>query len=206
MLLLICFFQIVINHVAATSSSTFQPSSSYGPFSATSSYHPFCWITDYSNQTNVEYCWLGNDQVALPDLNTESQTVISYWNNWIKKTISTYSIDYIRIDTVKHIPPTFWTQFMNNIGSGTGNVGEVLDGDASYVGSYQKSSLVNPFNYPIYYPLVSAFNGTGGNLTSLINMVGSVKTSFSDPTLAGGFLNNQDNPRFESFVQDQTVS
>lgn len=193
-----------MNHVAATSGSSFSPSSSYGQFSTAASYHPFCWITDYTNQTQVEQCWLGDDQVALPDLNTDSSTVSAYWNAWIKKLVSDYSIDLIRIDTVKHVAQSFWPSFLAS--AGVGNVGEVLDGSPSYVGAYQKSAQINPFNYPIYYPLVRAFNGTGGNMTELINMSGSVKSSFSDPTLLGGFLNNHDNPRFESWVSDAAVS
>lgn len=192
-----------MNHVAATSSGDFQPNSAYGPFNTTSAYHPFCWITDYTNQTQVEQCWLGNSQVALPDINTEDPTVVAYWQRWVKNIVSTYSVDLLRLDTVKHVPKRFWADFI--AASGVSQVGEVLDGDVAYVGGYQKDAGIHPFNYPIYYPLARAFNGTGGNLTSLINMVGSVKQNFDDPTLLGQFLNNHDNARFESWVQDKSV-
>jgi alpha-amylase len=168
------------------------------------SYHPFCWITDYTNQTMVEQCWLGDSSVALADLNTESQSVIDYWNNWVRNVVSTYNVDLLRLDTVKHVPKAFWSQFIR--ASGVSQAGEVLDGDVAYVGAYQKEAGVHPFNYPIYYPLARAFNSTSGNLTSLINMVGSVKQQFNDPTLLGGFLNNHDNARFESWVGDKGVS
>ncbi|KAK4683535.1 alpha-amylase, partial [Tremellales sp. Uapishka_1] len=194
---------VVINHVAATSSSTFSPSSAYGPFSASTDFHPFCWITDYSNQTNVEQCWLGDTSVALPDLNTESATVSDYWNNWITELVSNYTIDAIRIDTVKHISKTFWPTFVNS--AGVFNQGEVLNGDASYVGAYQTNASVNPFNYPVYYPLTTAFNSTSGDLAALVSMVASVKSEFSDPTLLGVFVNNADNPRFESTVTDTSL-
>ena len=104
---------IVINHVAATSSSSFAPSEAYGPFAAKDDYHPFCWIQDYSNQSQVENCWLGDESVALPDLNTESQTVVDFWNGWVKDLVANYSIDSIRIDTVKHVPHSFWTGFVS---------------------------------------------------------------------------------------------
>src|SRR5947208_1280287 len=57
----------VVNHVAATSGSTFQASGAYGPFnSTTESYHPFCWITDYTNQTQVEDCeWVRKSFLSL---------------------------------------------------------------------------------------------------------------------------------------------
>ncbi|WVQ81856.1 hypothetical protein IAT38_003983 [Cryptococcus sp. DSM 104549] len=194
---------VVINHVAATSSSDFSPSDAYGPFSATDDYHPFCWISDYSNQTNVEDCWLGDTSVALPDLNTESDTVKSYWNTWISQLVSNYTLDAIRIDTVKHVPHSFWPDFVK--AAGVFNQGEVLDGDASYVGNYQSNGSVNPFNYGVYYPLVRAFNGTNQDLQELVTMVSTVKSSTSDPTLLGSFLDNHDNPRFESYVSDASL-
>ncbi|WWD19067.1 hypothetical protein CI109_103525 [Kwoniella shandongensis] len=194
---------VVVNHVAATSSADFAPSAAYGPFSAQDDFHPFCWITDYTNQTQVEECWLGDSAVALPDLNTESATVKQFWNTWITQLVSNYTLDAVRIDTVKHISQSFWPDFVN--AAGVFNQGEVLNGDATYVGPYQNTAKVNPFNYPIYYPLVRAFNGTNQNLTELTAMVSTVKSSFNDPTLLGSFLNNHDNPRFESAVSDTSL-
>ena len=194
---------VVINHVAATSSSTFSTSSAYGSFSVQDDFHPFCFISDYSNQTNVEQCWLGDTSVALPDLNTESDTVVNYWTNWIGQLVSNYSIDAIRIDTVKHIRHSFWGGFTN--AAGVFNQGEVLDNDPSYVGNYQSNGSINPFNYPVYYSLVQAFNSSAGSLDNLVSMVSQVKGNFTDPTLAGSFLNNIDNPRFESYTSDMAV-
>lgn len=142
--------------------------------------------------------------MALPDLDTGSAAVANYWNTWIKKLVSDYSIDLIRIDTVKHVAQSFWPGFLS--AAGVGNVGEVLDGNPTYVAAYQKSAQINPFNYPIYYPLVRAFNGTQSNMTELVAMAGTVRSAFADPTLLGGFLNNHDNPRFESWVSDAAVS
>ncbi|WVQ68066.1 uncharacterized protein L199_006272 [Kwoniella botswanensis] len=194
---------VVVNHVAATSSSTFTPSSSYGQFSSSDDYHPFCWITDYSNQTNVEQCWLGDDSVALADLNTDSDTVKTYWNNWVKELVSNYTLDSVRIDTVKHVQKDFWPNFVSS--AGVFIQGEVLNGDPTYVSAYQSDAKVNPFNYPAYYPLIRGFNQTSGDLTELVTMTQTIKNNFSDPTLLGNFLNNHDNPRFESTVTDTSL-
>lgn len=43
---------VVVNHVAATSSGNFVPNESYGPFNSTAQYHPFCWVDDYNNQVS----------------------------------------------------------------------------------------------------------------------------------------------------------
>jgi alpha-amylase len=195
---------VVINHVAATSSSTFQPSSAYGAFSQSSDYHPFCWIQDYTNQTEVEDCWLGDSNVALADLNSESDTVQNYWNGWIKQLIADYNIDAIRLDTVKHVPHASWKSFTSSFD--VFNQGEVLNDDPAYIASYQKNASVNPFNYAVYYPVTFTFNSTKFSMDQLISMVDQVKGNFSDPTLLGNFLNNHDNPRFESYQTDKAVS
>jgi alpha-amylase len=181
---------VVVNHVAATSGQSFQANSSYGPFATQDDFHPFCWVDNYENQTNVEQCWLGDDSVILPDLNTQSQTVIEYWNNWVKNIVANYTVDAIRIDTVKHVPHSFWPAFTE--AAGVANVGEVLYFDPE-------------FNYAIYYPLTRAFNSSVGSLEEVSQMVRQVAGNSSDPSLYGSFLNNHDNPRFESFVTDRSV-
>lgn len=195
---------VVVNHVAATNGPNFQANSSYGPFSSQDDFHPFCWVDNFENQTNVENCWLGDESVILPDLNTQSQTVVDYWNNWVRNIVSNYTIDAIRIDTVKHVPHEFWTGFTE--AAGVANVGEVLYFDPEYIGSYQRNGSVNPFNYAVYYPLTRAFNSSVGSLEEVSQMVRQVAGNSTDPSLYGSFLNNHDNARFESMVTDRSVS
>ena len=54
-------------------------------------------------QTDVEQCSLGDMNVVLVDLNTEDQDIISSMNSWITNMVSKYSVDGVRIDTVKHV-------------------------------------------------------------------------------------------------------
>jgi alpha-amylase len=194
---------VVLNHVASTAGQNFQTNSSYGPFASQDDFHPFCWVDNYDNQTNVEQCWLGDDSVVLPDLNTQSQTVVDYWNNWIRNIVSNYTVDAIRLDTVKHVPHEFWTGF--TAAAGVSNVGEVLDDDAEYIGSYQQNGSVNPFNYAVWGPLTRAFNSSVGSLEEVSQMVRQVAGNSTDPSLYGSFLNNHDNARFESKVSDRSV-
>lgn len=195
---------VVANHVAATSSGDFVPNTDYGPFNATSYYHrPFCWVDDYSNQTNVEQCTLGDTVVTLQDLNTEDTTVISALNTWVASLTATYGFEAIRIDTVKHIRKDFWPDFVS--AAGVFAVGEVLDGDVAYVAAYQAQSMDSVFNYPVYYPLIDAFATTSGNLTALSVMVANVSSTFNDSTLLGNFLDNHDNARFEANTSDTAL-
>lgn len=194
---------VVVNHVAATAGADFKPSASYGPFSSLDDYHPYCAITDNFNQTSVEDCWLGDENLGLPDLNTESQTVVDFWNNWVKNLTSTYDFDSIRIDTVKHVRQDFWPKFVSD--SGVYAIGEVLDGNTTYVAKYQNNSMSGLFNYPVYYQLVKAFNGSSGDIGNLVNWMEQNQVQFKDTTLLGNFLDNHDNPRFESYTSDASL-
>jgi len=53
-------------------------------------------------QTDIEQCSLSDANIVLVDLNMEDQDVISGMNPWITNIISKYSVDGVRIDTVKH--------------------------------------------------------------------------------------------------------
>lgn len=134
---------VVINHFASFGLPNDTTISAYGTFNAPDLFHPQCFISDYNNQTNVEQCWLGDTTVALADLNTESQTVIDGWNKWITGMVSEYSLDGLRIDTLKHVRKPFWPAFQQ--AAGVYAVGEVLINDTSYASDY--SSKLNL--YPI---------------------------------------------------------
>lgn len=193
---------VVVNHVAAVAGATFETSDSYGPFNTMSDFHPYC-VIDYSNETSVEQCWLGDQNLGLPDLNTESQTVIDFWNGWIQNLTATYDFDAVRIDTVKHIRQDFWPAFVES--AGVYAVGEVLDGNTTYVAEFQNNSMSGIFNYPVYYQLVQAFNSSSGSMSKLAQYVQANQQQFKDTTLLGNFLNNHDNSRFESGTSDASL-
>ena len=52
-------------------------------------------------------------------------------------------------------------------------VGEVFDGDPSFTCPYQEV-LSGVANYPIYYPLLRAFQYTNGSISDLIEEMDSV--------------------------------
>lgn len=43
-------------------------------------------------------CWLGDEKVPLPDLNTQDSRVQDGYSDWIKNLVQEYSIDGLRID------------------------------------------------------------------------------------------------------------
>jgi alpha-amylase len=82
----------------------------------------------------------------LVDLKTEDSAVADVWYKWIGDLVSNYSIDGLRIDTVKHVDKAFWPDF--EAAAGVYAVGEVFNGDPTYTCAYQ-NVLSGVLNYPM---------------------------------------------------------
>lgn len=109
--------------------------------------------------------------------------------------------DGLRVDSAKHVETSFWSGFSAAAG-GMYMLGEVFQGDASYVANYQ-----NYFNgvadYPSYYWILRAFQSTNGAIGDLVNGLNSLRGIALDPSMYGSFLENHDVERFPSFTQDK---
>ena len=104
---------------------------------------------------------MGDDIVALPDINTENTKVQQMISEWVKSTVlilshggfnsqvELYSIDGLRIDAAKSVP-YFYAQVVNNV-TDSYAIGEVFDGDAGYACAYQSNGLDAFLNFPVYY-------------------------------------------------------
>ena len=65
-----------------------------------------------------------------------------------------YGFDGIRIDTIPHVPKSFWSEFGQS--AGVFQMGEVFNAIDAYVGDYQKY-VPGLFNYPMYYTIRDVF-------------------------------------------------
>lgn len=188
---------------------------------------------DANDQEAIEQCWLGNSVVELPDVNTTHPKVISTYNQWISGLVSRYGskstflpiplsrlslscnlpinlvvysfsrlVDGLRIDSVKCTQQSFFPNFVS--ASGVYNMGEVAHGDPDYVCPYT-NYVPGVINYPLYYPLVAAFQSTSGNMPRLVAMINQLKSSCKDTTLMAPFLENHDQPRFPSYTSDRSL-
>ncbi|KAH9921835.1 glycoside hydrolase family 13 protein [Amylocystis lapponica] len=192
---------VVVNHMAATVNPPNY--SGFQPFSSQTDFHNECFISDYNNQTNVEQCWLGDTSVPLADINTEDTNVVNTMNAWIAGLVGNYSVDGIRIDTVKHVRKDFWPAFAKS--SGVFTIGEVYDSNTGYVAPYTQV-LNSVLDYPTYFPLVSAFQTTGGNMSGLAAAVQQAQATYKNGEfMTGSFLENHDQPRFQSTTTDQAL-
>lgn len=82
--------------------------SKFSPFKDASYFHSYCPIKDYNNQADAEGCWLGDDSVSLPDLNTESEEVQKIWYDWIGTLVSDYSSKFLPLDLSLPQQKLYW--------------------------------------------------------------------------------------------------
>lgn len=81
---------VIVNHNGWNGDQASVDYSKFIPFNDKKYYHDFCSI-DYNNQTSVEVCWLGDSNVELVDLKTDSQEVVDGYKKWIADLVSKYS-------------------------------------------------------------------------------------------------------------------
>lgn len=132
-------------------------------------FHPKKDILNYDDINECENGWL----LGLPDLNQENPQVKKYlidnalW--WIKET----KIDGMRLDTVKHVPKSFWIDFSKEIKSKYPAfylLGEVWSGNPVFLEEYKKCGIDGLIDYPLYFGISSAFKHYG-NTDNLINSI-----------------------------------
>ncbi|KAI9368799.1 glycoside hydrolase superfamily [Aspergillus egyptiacus] len=196
---------VVANHMGYNGAADSVDYSVFTPFNSQEYFNAPCFIQNYEDQMQVERCWLGDNSVPLPDLDTTRDDVKQTLYDWVGSLVSNYSIDGLRVDTVKHVQKDFWRDFNN--AAGVYCVGEVFDGDPAYTCPYQGQGVLDGvLNYPMYYPVLNAFRSTSGSMSDLYNMIERVKYTCADSTLLGNFIENHDNPRLASYTTDLSLA
>ncbi|KAK0438407.1 glycoside hydrolase family 13 protein [Armillaria borealis] len=200
---------VVVNHYAAppTNISDKIPQSfdftSLAPFTSANDFHPQCFITDTSNQTEVEQCWLGDASLPLLDIDTENPTNFEMLRSWIVNLVLEYNIDGLRISDARYIRQSFWRDFAG--ASGVFAMGEILSDNVSYTSDYTQV-LDAVLDYPTWFTLVEAFSGAKGNFDSLMRTVLESQEKYaSGLCMTGSFVENYDQPRFPSFTKDESL-
>jgi len=185
---------------------------SFIPWNHKRYFHPPKFNPDPRNQTQVEEYWLGHGSwVALPDVNTELSEVEQRLYSWIRELVANYSIDGLRLDTVKHVRKEFWPGFCR--AAGVFALGEVWDGNPeyptasldfglteSYTGPYQ-DYVPGLLDYVTYYGIINGLTKPG-QVNRLYDVLIQLPRKFKDVTLLGRFIENHDVSRFASLTTD----
>lgn len=139
---------------------------------------------------------------GLPDFKQEDATVANYLTTLSKNWTAAYAIDAIRMDTVKHVPMSYW---QNNWIPGvlgtrpnTFLLAEAfLTGGASQLKPYYDAGFDSAFNFPLRSALVSTF-AKGGSADALAGSVQDYMSTLglNRALLTVNLLDNHDVPRF----------
>ncbi|KAK6977446.1 alpha-amylase [Favolaschia claudopus] len=187
---------VVINHFA--NQGEIVKYENFVPFSNERFFHSRCPI-DWGNQTSIEYCWMGDGFVTLPDINTEDPQVIDTWKKYLNSAVSQYGIDGYRLDAVRNIPKPVWSDITRSVG--VYMQGEVWDKNPNIICPYQEH-MGGLHNYPFKEMATTVFTTPGGNLADLVEVAHQMQVQCKDVTLFGLFMENHDNPRLGSFTND----
>jgi len=139
---------------------------------------------------------------GLPDFRQEDSSVATYLTNLSKNWASSYALDSIRMDTVKHAPLSYWQNSwipgVNAARPGMFLLGEAfLDGSAGQLKPFYDAGFDSTFNFPLRSSLVRTF-GKGGSVDDLAAKVSDyVGTLGLDRALLTvNLLDNHDVGRF----------
>ncbi|KAH8602699.1 glycoside hydrolase family 13 protein [Bisporella sp. PMI_857] len=201
---MLLMIDVVANNFAFAGPGAQTNYSSFVPFNSKEYFHPFCYIQDYTDDNNSQQCWLGNDVLSLPDVNTELESVRSIWDQWAKDVVANYSIDGMRVDAAKHVSKPFWTQFQPSADIYT--MGEVLSDKADYTCDYMSNALSGVLNYPMWFALNNTFlSNPPLDMAILEHQYRDMIASCQDTTLLGTFTENQDQPRLAHYTSSITL-
>lgn len=160
-------------------------------------FHPDVEIQNFDDPEECENGWLS----GLPDLRQENPEVSDYliknalW--WIDNT----GIDGMRLDTVRHVPKSFWSKFTKTIKAKYPSfyfLGEIWNDNTTYQEEYKESGIDGVTDYNLYDGLKNTFK-EDGSTSSLVAAIGAEKV-FINPELNGMFIDNHDNKRFVTYA------
>lgn len=144
---------------------------------------------------------------GLPDFKQELPEVTKYLNDFVTYWRRETGIDGLRIDTMKHVPDSYWKQFFAAGGAGDPSkiwsVGEVFDGNPARLAHFM-DNLGSPsvFDFALYFAVKDQLSSGGGDLGRVADVFARDGV-YRDPTRLTTFVDNHDVRRFVSEVQER---
>ncbi|KDN37894.1 hypothetical protein RSAG8_09868, partial [Rhizoctonia solani AG-8 WAC10335] len=103
----------------------------------------------------------------------------------------------------RHYRKDFWPAFVKN--SGVFSIGEVLSNETQYTGDYT-NYMDAVLDYPSWFAITQAFASTTGNIALIAQNIPETQKYFKNGGIStGAFLENHDQPRFQSWTTDLSL-
>ncbi|MCA1062020.1 alpha-amylase [Rossellomorea aquimaris] len=159
---------------------------------------------NFTNTESLQNAWLYD----LPDLNTENPEVKNYLFDAAKYWIKETDVDGFRLDTVRHVPQDFWTEFSEEVKSVKEDfylLGEVFDRDPEKIAEYNDVGIDGFVNFPQAEELRSVFRKPDTSMDRLFNFWKYNETYYNNPYLMGTFIDNHDMERFTRLLVQEKL-
>ena len=101
---------------------------------------------------------MGDSNVTLMDVNTENDSIIKAYCDWIGPFVEEYGIDGLRIDAAWQVHADFWQPFAE--AAGVFCIGEVFGNDPATASKW-KGPLDSILNFPLRKGILDAFTIPG---------------------------------------------
>ena len=144
----------------------------------------------------------------LPDFVTENKAVTDQLVTWQTEWMSKYSIDYYRVDTVKHVETTTWAAFKNSLTE--------VNPDFKMIGEYSGAGYANnagelgtgtmdallDFDFNDF-----AQNFVTGKISSVENSLQKRNSAINNTAVMGSFLSSHDEDTLQyKLVNESKIS
>lgn len=143
---------------------------------------------------------------GLPDFKQDLPVVTTFLNDFARYWRTTTAIDGFRIDTMQHVPDSYWSQFFAAGGAGDASkiwsVGEVYNGDPKFVAGYLKLGSPSAFDFPLYFAITDQLSTPTGDLNALGDVFAQ-DGAYPDASRLTTFVDNHDVTRFVTQVTNK---
>lgn len=152
--------------------------------------------------------WVENGELAeLPDLNQDNPETANYLIDSMKFWARESGADGFRIDTVKHVPRSFWKTFNSEMRRAEGDdfllLGEIYTPSPEVQANYLREGMHSAFDFPLYYAIKESF-GQSQSMRKLGDIFAK-DNLYPDANLLSPFIDNHDVPRFVHEVKDRPI-
>lgn len=137
---------------------------------------------------------------GLPDFNHRNAEAAAYLLDLHKLWVERFNIDGIRMDTVKHVEPRYFREWIEGIKATRPDLfifGELLDESYAGYGQYLDAGFAGLFNFPLRRSLIETF-AKGGSVDLAATRVREMVSLYGQRQcrLMVTLLDNHDVPRF----------